>query len=135
VQLDKLPQIIERKKSILARYHDRLDRLSQIRFIEVTPHSDYIPFRVAIYAERAMELMKFMELREIQSRTFFYPLHRQPAFQYLREDPETAEIMSNDHFPGANYAYENGICLPSFPSLTTEDLDCVCKTVMEFYRG
>ena len=80
-----------------------------------------------------MELMQFMEARNIQTRTFFYPLHRQPAFEYLRADPARAPSMDDRHFPGAVFAYDNGICLPSYPGLPREDLQFVCETIREFY--
>jgi perosamine synthetase len=119
----------------MATYRGLLDGLPQVRFIQVTPGSTYIPFRVAIYAERAMELMRFMENQGIQTRTFFYPLHRQPAFQYLRDDPERGPSMDDRHFPGALYAYENGVCLPSYPGLPQADLLFVCKTIADFYSA
>jgi perosamine synthetase len=76
-----------------------------------------------------------MEERNIQTRTFFYPLHRQPAFQYLRDDPVRGAAMDERHFPGAVFAYENGVCLPSYPGLPADDLQFVCETIREFFAG
>jgi perosamine synthetase len=134
VQLSKLDQIIAQKHTLLKVYHERLDAIRQVRFIRVTPKSTYIPFRVAIYAERAGELMKFMESRGIQTRTFFYPLHRQPAFEYLRQQPEYAALMADERFPGSIYAWDHGVCLPSFPSLPIDDLHYVCDAIRDFYK-
>jgi perosamine synthetase len=135
VQLSKLDEIKARKQALLATYRERLDKISQVRFVSVTPESTYIPFRVAIYAERATELMKFMEGRGIQSRTFFYPLHRQPAFAYLRDDPARRAQFDDARFPGALYAFEHGVCLPSFPSLPMDDLHYVCDAIRAFYQS
>ncbi len=135
VQFRKLDDIIARKHALLRAYHERLDGLPQVRFIHVTPGSNYIPFRVAIYAERAAELMKFMEQRRIQTRTFFYPLHRQPAFAMLRETAEYGPRMRDARFPGATYAWENGVCLPSFPALPLDRLHYVCDAIRDFYEG
>jgi perosamine synthetase len=134
VQLGKLEQIVSRKQRLLALYQERLRAIRQVRLISVTPGSSYIPFRVAIYAERGPELMKFMETRGIQTRTFFYPLHRQPAFAYLRDDPARRDQFDETRFPGAVYAFDNGVCLPSFPSLPIEDLHYVCDAIRDFYR-
>jgi perosamine synthetase len=133
VQLSKLGEITRIKLANMEAYRTLLDDIPQVRFLQVTPGSTYIPFRVAIYAERAMELMRFMDARNIQTRTFFYPLHRQPAFQYLRDDPERADAMDDRHFPGAIFVYENGVCLPSYPGLPREDLQFVCETIRQFY--
>lgn len=112
-QLAKLNEITRIKHELLAHYHEQLDNLPQVRFINVTPKSTYIPFRAAIYAERAPELIQYMEAHNIQTRTFFYPLHRQPAFGYLKQDTKYAGPLEDRDFPGAVYAYENGVCLPS----------------------
>jgi perosamine synthetase len=135
VQLSKLDGIVARKQALLALYRERLAALPQVRFIAVTPESSYIPFRVAVYAERATELMKFMEARGIQTRTFFYPLHRQPAFAALRDDPGRRGQFADARFPGALYAFEHGVCLPSFPSLPLEDVHYVCDAIRDFYQG
>jgi perosamine synthetase len=135
VQLTKLDQITRIKHDNMDCYRALLDGIPQVRFLQVTPGSTFIPFRVALYAERAMELMKHMEARDIQTRTFFYPLHRQPAFEYLRADPARAPLMDDRHFPGAVFAYDNGICLPSYPGLPREDLRFVCETIREFYAA
>jgi perosamine synthetase len=135
VQLSKLDTIVSRKAALLALYRQRLAPLRQVRFISVTPDSTYIPFRIAIYAERAAELMKFMETRGIQTRTFFYPLHRQPAFAYLHDDPARRGQYDDVRFPGAIYAFDNGVCLPSFPSLPEDDANYVCDAIAAFYAS
>jgi perosamine synthetase len=75
--------------------------------------------------------MDFMNEREIQSRTFFYPLHMQPAF---------AEIVSQgdvrpDEFPNSKYAYEHGVCLPAFPELSEDQVIYTVDVIKEFYAG
>lgn len=134
VQLGRLEEIIRKKHDLLARYHQALDSLRQVRFVKVTEGSSYIPFRAAIYAERAAELMKHMDSQGIQTRTFFYPLHRQPAFEYLKKLPNYAGSLNDRDFPGAVYAYDNGVCLPSYPALPAEDLEYVCRTIQTFYQ-
>ena len=134
-QLAKLNEITRIKHELLAHYHAQLDNLPQVRFINVTPNSTYIPFRAAIYAERAPELIQYMEAHNIQTRTFFYPLHRQPAFRYLKQDTKYAGPLEDLDFPGAVYAYENGVCLPSYPALPVEDLNYVCDQIKHFYKA
>ena len=134
-QLAKLNEITRIKHELLAHYHAQLDNLPQVRFINVTPNSTYIPFRAAIYAERAPELIQYMEAHNIQTRTFFYPLHRQPAFGYLKQDTKYAGPLEDRDFPGAVYAYENGVCLPSYPALPVEDLNYVCEQIKAFYQA
>lgn len=133
VQLKKLKQIIALKSRIMDRYQELLKGLEEIRFIQVIKESSIIPFRIAIYADRAADLIQYMVSQNIECRTFFYPLHRQPAFNYLTENPECSQEMRDENFPGAIYAYKNGICLPSYPGLPEEDLEYVCEKIKDFY--
>lgn len=133
VQLAKLDTIKERKTRLLERYRELLGGLDQVCFIDTTHGSTHIPFRIAIYADRATELMKHLESRDIQTRTFFYPLHRQPGLEALLAAPEHPGPSGDEAFPGAVYAYENGLCLPSYPGLPMADLELVCDAIREFY--
>jgi dTDP-4-amino-4,6-dideoxygalactose transaminase len=74
--------------------------------------------------------MRFFETQGVEVRTFFYPLHLQPAFAYLR----SRHLTTNEAFPGAVYAYENGVCLPLYPGMPTADVEYVCDKIGEFYR-
>ncbi|NVN99757.1 MAG: DegT/DnrJ/EryC1/StrS family aminotransferase [Geobacteraceae bacterium] len=133
VQLGKLPEIIRRKQHILARYRYHLQGLRPVRFFEPPEGAEWIPFRIPVLCERAHDLMAFLTSSEIESRSFFYPLHRQPAFRYLLEDSSYCHSMGDDHFPQAISAYDNGVCLPIFPELSDEQIEYVCARVREFY--
>lgn len=130
VQLWRLEEIAFSKREILGHYRTGLARIPEIRIIDPPEGSTHIPFRAAVYAQRAPELMKFMAAEGIETRTFFYPLHLQPGLAYLQpHHPAT-----NEAFPGAIYAYENGVCLPLYPGMPTEDVEYVCDKIGEFYR-
>jgi perosamine synthetase len=133
VQLEKLDQIKQLKADILAGYKIRLKGVREIRFVDIVSGSTLIPFRVVIFSENAQALISFLESKNIQCRTFFYPLHRQPAFAYLRKDERYAEAMMDEKFPDAIKAYRNGICLPSYPGLPEAHIDDVCAAIREFY--
>lgn len=129
VQLEKLAQIIERKKHILALYRSLLQSIKQVRFFEPPEHAEWVPFRIPLFCEQAHELMAFLANKEIETRTFFYPLHRQPAFNYLQSD----KTLHDDDFSLAISAYNQGVCFPIFPALSDEQIRYVCDMIMEFY--
>jgi perosamine synthetase len=133
VQLAKLEEIKRRKARNLERYHERLDPVRELRFVSITPGSSYVPFRVALHAERAPELMRHLEANDVETRGFFHPLHRQPAFEPLRRRPDYPGRMDDAAFPGALRAWQDGVCLPSHPGLPPGDLDFVCDRILEFY--
>jgi len=126
VQLQRLKEIVARKKAVLEIYQEELDSVKEVRFL--LPHSDsgYIPFRVVILCEKAHELMDYLSDKEIEPRTFFYPLHQQPYYKYLKSDDK--------YFPNAIYGYDHGICLPSFPALTLSQIVYVRNAIKNFYR-
>lgn len=129
-QLKKLPQIIERKNTLRAVYEENLRGIEEISLFRPEPGADWIPFRVGINAKRAHELMQFMTEKGIESRTYFYPLHRQPCYNYL---PESAR--RDEDFPNAIYGYESGVCLPTFPTLKEEEVKYICSAIRDFYAS
>ncbi len=134
VQLDKLETIKEKKARILELYENRLADIEHVRMFSPDPGAEWIPFRVGILCKNAQELMKFMTARGIEPRRFFYPLHRQPAFAViLKEAEQSGRNIGDDAFPNAVYAYEHGICLPTFVSLSEKQVAHVCGTIEEFY--
>ncbi len=130
VQLAKLPAIIERKNAIRARYHARLSGLPGVELFQGEREADWIPFRIGLTSERAAPLMEHLGARDIETRTYFYPLHKQPCFRYLAD----AGIDLDDaSFPNALHGYQCGVCLPSYPTIAGEQIDHVCAAVEEFF--
>jgi perosamine synthetase len=128
-QLTKLVEIKKRKAHILGLYRQNLKEVEGITFFEPEKGAEWIPFRVGILCDSAHELMAYMQSRGVEPRTFFYPLHRQPCFSCLKD-----KTYKNDdsEFPNAVYAYEHGVCLPTFPTLSDEQVKYVCQTIKQF---
>jgi perosamine synthetase len=133
VQLEKLPEIIRRKQEIIGHYRQLLQSVPQVRFFTPPADAEWIPFRTPVFCERAHSLMEFLSNREIETRTFFFPLHRQPAFRHLNDDSDYRHSLEDMQFPQAVAAYEEGVCLPIFPTLAIEQVNHVCAAIREFY--
>ena len=130
VQLLKLDQIIERKRKTISTYADLLSMVPQVHILEIEEGSTHVPFRCVLIAEQAHELMKYLESHGIQSRNFFYPLHMQPCFtNWLK----TQHSLQDVDYPNSIYGYENGLCLPIFPTLSYDDVSYIAGKVSEFY--
>jgi len=97
-----------------------------VSFLEIEPGSDFVPFRVVVFANRSRDLMACLESAKVQTRSFFYPLHRQPALERFARD---------ENFPAADFGWEYGICLPIYPELKREEVDYICDVIMEFYAS
>jgi perosamine synthetase len=112
-QLRKLPQIVAEKRANHARYVENLTGVDGIRWMSVQPGSTHVPFRFALVSERRTEVVAALEQAGVQTRTFFYPLHLQPALQKFGRGP----------LPVAEELYRTGICLPVHQALTRADID------------
>lgn len=125
-QLKKFKEIEKKKLENLELYKSLLKSVNGVSFIKEVNYSNFIPFRVPIKVKRLDELTQHLENNSIQTRGFFYPLHRQPCFNYLGYD-------END-FPVTNEVYSEGLCLPVFPSLEREQIEYVCQKITLFMR-
>ena len=135
VQLRKFSEIAARKQAILQRYQELLEGVEQVAFRGIDPESNHVPFRATITCDQAHELMDFMSQNDIEPRTFFYPMHRQPCYQHLRYQQEWWRKLDDSNFPNSTYGYEHGVCLPTYASLQEDQVDFVCEKIKEYYHG
>ena len=124
-QINKFRDIEKRKLEHYDMYSKLLKDFKEIRFIKGNDHSNFIPFRANIMVEHLKELMPYLEGKGIQTRGFFYPLHKQPYLSHLK--------YRESDFPVSNKAYEEGLSLPVFYNLKKEQIEYICDTLKEFY--
>lgn len=124
-QIEKFSEIKQRKLDNYNLYRNELYSVRELSFMKDNSFSNFIPFRVAIKTSEKERLMKYLEENGIQTRGFFYPLHRQPCFNYLGYE--------TDSFPVTNTLYDEGICLPVFCDLQRDDIVYVCNCIKKFY--
>ncbi len=125
-QMKRLPELIARKQRADARYRENLADLSQIQFLSDAPGSNRVPFRIGILVPEAEPLAHHLTNVGIGLRSFFYPMHRQPAFT-----PANCRVLPR--ICHSVHGYEHGICLPSSASLTDSQIDFICEQIREFY--
>jgi len=123
-QLKKFKEIEKKKLENYELYKSLLKNVNRVSFIEEVNYSNFIPFRVPVKVRKLDELTQYLENNGIQTRGFFYPLHRQPCFDYLG-------YKEND-FPISNKVYSEGLCLPAFPGLKREQIEYICQKIILF---
>ena len=124
-QLNKFQEIKRIKCNNYDLYKKQLIDTEEIEFAEEAQYSNIVPFRANIKVSKLKELMAYLDDNGIQTRGFFYPLHRQPCFSYLG--------YSEDDFPVSNRLNATGLCLPVHCGLTEDDILYVCDTIKSFY--
>jgi len=127
-QVKKLPTIIKKKTQIFNSYCKLLEGIEQIEIIKPSSKvKPFIPFRVAVLAKEDPDgLMKFLEENEIETRTFFYPLHKQPCYN---------SPLNDNHFKTSIYVHKHGVCLPTYPALKLAEIKYVCNKIREYYTS
>jgi perosamine synthetase len=124
-QLEKSGFIFREKYEKYRIYDKYLKGIKDIKILSPNFRSNYIPFRVVIFCEGdQQDLSDFLKLKGIESRTLFYPLHKQPCYQYLNITRE---------YPNSEYAFRHGLCLPSYPQLLEKEIKYICDSIKEYY--
>jgi len=70
------------------------------------------------------ELMENLREKGIETRTFFIPVHQQPAFQKMN-------LFQDESYPVAEKLSRKGLYLPSGSGLTTEQIEYICHVIKE----
>ena len=127
-QFKRVAQNIERKRVIRAAYYERLQGCQGVRLPADNGFGEVVPFRTNILVDDPEGLSKFLAERDIASRRFFYPLHKQPAFNggnsVVRQRPVYSVRL-----------FETGLMLPSGLDLTESQIEHVCDCVREFQES
>jgi len=120
-QLDKLDTIVSAKQHIYQRYSSTLG--DKVSYLKLRPDFSHIPFRTVVFVEDAEQTMSQMAADDIEPRSVFYPLHKQPCYRHLG--------YNDEDFPHSMECYQRGICLPTWVGLADEQIDHVCESLLK----
>jgi perosamine synthetase len=132
-QLDKIDDFITSRRRHAARYKEQLAKVPGIRLPaeKVCCMNVYWMFGVLVdEQEFGMDrdgLMEQLRKRDIETRPFFWPMHRQPAFERLG-------LFRDESYPVADNLAQRGLYLPSGSGLKDEEIDCVCTAIHEIQK-
>ncbi len=125
-QMHKLQAIITRKQRIHARYVSELSHLSDFEPAYIDPRCTPVFWFTSFLTPHRAELEAYLLKQQIQTRSFFCPLHMQPCYQKMMDSPLS--------FPVSEYIYHRGISLPSSYSLTDVEQDYVIDCIQNFFK-
>ena len=74
-------------------------------------------------------IIKKLLKKNIQTRTFFFPMHKQKIFKKMKVFPK------NQKFVNAEYLSKNGFYLPSGLGISNSDIDFVGKTLIKILEN
>ncbi|MEK9571271.1 MAG: aminotransferase class I/II-fold pyridoxal phosphate-dependent enzyme [Paracoccaceae bacterium] len=125
-QLKKLDSIITKKRDIMFKYieycanNKYIAKYSQERTHE--KNSNWLFYVIFNDEINVINLAKFLHKRQIDTRPIFYPLHWMPPYNAY---PRSKCLKRS------TYANKHGICLPSSPSLSNENLERIISVLDE----
>ncbi|KXY35137.1 DegT/DnrJ/EryC1/StrS family aminotransferase [Bacillus sp. FSL K6-0067] len=130
-QLEVLDNRVEARRAIFAYYKSQLDDIQGITFMPRL--EDTVPNRwlsVFLIDEKLtgtthLDIIEALQLKDIEARPVWKPLHLQPAFQ------GAAYYRHEEHKSVSEILFKRGVCLPSGSSMTREEQDKVITVVKQ----
>jgi perosamine synthetase len=128
-QVGKIDHIVREKRRMAARYNSLL---RSVPGVVVPPEMEwarnvYWMYAILINPEFGMsrdEMSRALRARGIDSRTFFYPMNKQPCLQAL---PTFREVPC----PVAEELWNNGMYLPSTHTLRDDVIDSISEAIID----
>jgi perosamine synthetase len=132
-QLENIERLVEARRRNAALYYSTLKGIPGLTLpVEKSwARNVYWMYSVVIEKEFGMsrdELMAFLKQKGVDTRTFFIPMHVQPAFRDMG-------LFRGERYPVSERLGENGLYLPSGSGLTAEQINTVCEAVKEAHRS
>ena len=133
-QLERLDEFIRIKKRMGALYLEQLQDCPHLRLPQAeTDYSEnsYWVFPVVIAGHSpfaATDVMDKLRERQIGTRPFFYPIHRQPALKKIG-------LFAHESHPVSERVAAKGFYLPSGLALTEDQVKSVAARLKEVLRA
>lgn len=129
-QLERLDEFAKNKRKMGKYYTEKLKDVECIQLpLERTLYADniYWVYGIVLNDEigiNSEEIMARLKENKVGTRSFFYPMHKQPVFHKMG-------LFENESYPVAERIARKGFYIPSGLALTKEQMDEVVKIIRE----
>ncbi len=131
-QLENIEQFIDRRRGNAFLYNQALKDMPGI---VLPPEKEgvknvYWMYCILIGKDSSIsrdELMRRLKEKGIDTRTFFIPMHQQPAFL-------NRGLFKGERYPVAEELSEKGLYLPSSSGLKKEEIEYTCQAIKDAMR-
>jgi len=126
VQMEKLPDILNKRRKIAERYDGTFKEIKCIRIPEVPDYAvnNYQSYSIELLGNAPVTRNSFMEKMldaGIHTRRGIMAIHREPCY-----------VMNKVELPNTDRISENSLILPLHPSMSDEEIQHVIKCVHSF---
>jgi len=130
-QLKKVEGIIKRKREIAALYREGLKELPDIILQPEAKWAKNVYWMYSILVPKRGKkgrdfLAKELRRSKIDSRPFFFPIHRLPRYK---------QSKTGEKFAVADFLAQTGLNLPSSPNLKDEQIQYICKKIIKILKS
>jgi perosamine synthetase len=121
-QLERIDELVKIRRGIAKQYNSLLQGVQGIVIPPEAAHVKNVYWMYSILIEDEFEisrdsLMEELKKREVDTRTFFIPMHRQPFFNVESSYPISEELS------------KKGINLPSGATLKSEEIEYIVESI------
>ncbi len=128
-QLKKISYLVKRKRQIGKLYYNKLKNNKYIQIQNISSNyakNIFWVFGILIKPNKRFSrdiIAKKLFKENIQTRNFFYPMHKQKIFRRLKI------FKKNSKFPNSEFLSKNGLYLPSGLGITNKEISYTCKVL------
>lgn len=132
-QCEHLEEKVARKRTLARWYTERLGGYPHLELPSEAPWAKNVYWMYGVVLRESFgrsrdETMQMLQARGIETRAFFFPLHRQPVFQQ-GVDPRFPGVSGS--YPVSERLGRCGLYVPSGLRLTEQDVSTVVDVLME----
>jgi|SRR3989344_367943 len=126
-QLEEVNKYIQKKRWMADLYNKKLSKIKGLTLPTERGWAKNVYWMYGIMVEKEFgitrdEFMQRLYQKEIDTRTFFIPLHRQPALKRLG-------LFKGEKYPVSDEISRKGLYLPSGLAITEKQIRTVCITI------
>ena len=133
-QLERLDYFVKLKKKIGSLYSKNLQSLRHLIQLplKTTSYADNIYWIYGIVLNKETKLtanifIKYLKNKNIDSRPFFFPMHKQPIFKKMK-------IFKKVNCPVSEDLYKYGFYIPSGLGITVSQINYVSEIILDFFK-
>ncbi len=126
VNLKYVDAIIAKRKSLTARYEEKLKTLKAFRpkWHKTSENNGaYLPF-VLKSEELLLKIKTELDKNEVFTRRYFYP-----------SLASSLPYLGDEHFPKTDDISKRVLCLPLYYELTEEEVDWICRMILRIQNN
>jgi len=132
-QMESIDRFVEMRRNNAALYSAGLKDIPGITLPQQKEWAKNVYWMYGILAENKLgitrdSLMQKLKEKGVDTRTFFIPMHVQPAFQDMG-------LFKGELYPVATDLSEKGLYLPSGSGLKSEEIDYICTCIRNIASG